>query len=125
MERSVPLAARLIGLVHILGSIGWFLFGGFIVVAGLVGDIDTGGFIQLDRTMVVLIGVALMAFAAPWLACGIGLCTGRAWARPLGIVLALASAGLHLSAGNVVWVVIHGLVGGYLALNQDVARAFK
>jgi hypothetical protein len=125
MERSVPVAARLIGIVHILGSLGWFLTGAFVAFMGLVGRIESSSFIQLDRSVVVLVGVLFMAFAAPWLICGVGLCTGRPWARPLGIVLALVSCGLALTGGNVIWVLVHGAVGAYLALNQDVARAFR
>ena len=72
-------------MAGLLGGIGAFALGSLIF--GLSG---------------ALFGIAWLALAGLWLACGIGFWQMKPWAWPLGVVLA---------AAMVIWAIL-GLIGG-------------
>ena len=132
MSGSVPVGVKVISILYIIGAVisviaGVSLFFGSSALAGLLGTFGSvlGG--ALFVVGIILVGVGVLGFFI-----GRGLWKGKNWARITAIVLALigfvltliAVIGGSLVVGNVISLVVDGVIAGYLLFSKSVKQAF-
>jgi hypothetical protein len=129
---NVPVGVKVISVLYyifaalaVISGIAMF-FG-----AGLVGSIP-GLPVAMGTGIFVLIGIVMLALAVLAFFIARGLWVAQKWARIVAIILAiigLISSIMGLFTGviaaNIVWIIIHALIGGYLLFSSQVKAVFK
>tara|TARA_Y100000310_G_C20257429_1_gene612020 strand:- start:191 stop:592 length:402 start_codon:yes stop_codon:yes gene_type:complete len=133
MAKQVPMGVKVISILYYIGT-------AFLLVFGLLAIFGAGFITSLLPTMVdftigpglfVFVGLVLVAFAVLSYFIARGLWHGKNWARIIVIVFAafgLLNAFTTLSqglAGGISSIVINLLIGGYLAFDKNVRKAFR
>lgn len=76
------------------------------------------------------IGFLFLDFGILYIFIGRGLWKGQNWARIISIVLAILGIVWSLSSiaaapgSSLFWIIVYGVIGGYLWFNKDVKKAF-
>lgn len=127
-QRDLELHVPLIGWLFVIGHALFLLIGVFIFV--LLASI--GAVTHDPQAMTILsvvgtaVGLLLALLALPGMLAGYGLITHRAWARVLGLVVAILSL-LNIPVGTLIgayaiWVLMQDAANDYFALLPPVQR---
>jgi len=135
-KKDVPVGAKVISVLYIVVAI-LVLIGGIML---LVGAGNAASFESLNpiaglftTELVALIGTIIIILALVMLFTGISLWKGKNWARIVVIIISVISIigaimgmlkGVKVSS-EIIRLVINLVIGGYLAFNKSVKKAFS
>jgi hypothetical protein len=134
VNKKVPVGVQVISVLYYIAA-ALSLIAGIAFIAGanyiitLIPELTTAG---IGAELFIALGIILIIMSVLVLFIGIGLWKLKPWARIvaviisiLGIVLAIYSMIKGFMWGDIVKLVIHGLIVWYLIYNKESVRAFK
>ena len=132
---SVPTLVKVISVLYYIGAalsiiMALVMFFGAGAIDSIPGMDAMGGLTGIFSGLMIVLGVIMIGFAVLAFFIARGLWKGRNWARIVAIILAILgvlSAIISLVQGswsNIIGLIIHGAIGGYLLFSKDVKAAF-
>ncbi|MEK6833710.1 MAG: hypothetical protein AABY32_06715 [Nanoarchaeota archaeon] len=134
---KIPVGVQIISVLYYISAVLSVIFGLLLIIganalvsflvssAPELASIITGG--VLIGIGIIFIGIGVLGFFV-----GRGLWKLKAWARIfaiifaiLGVAAAIYSMIKNFGVGDIIKVVVHGVIGCYLILNKEAIGAFK
>ena len=138
--RDVPTGVQIISVLTYISAVVLILLALlFFIGAGLSDEVLKLGGEELSSInsgllagIAAFIGVLFFIIGVLLLFVGRGLWKRRAWARIVAIILAIFGVLNYLLVlfqgailGGIFWLIVYGVIGGYLLFNKDVQAAFR
>jgi hypothetical protein len=137
-SKSAPVWVKVISILYYIGAAFAIIAGLLLIIGGaalgaLFGTMPGIGVLgALGSALFIILGIVFLAVGVLVIFVGINLWKCKKWARiaaivleAIGIVFAIIGLiSLTSIAWNIVWLIIHLAIGGYLLLGKDVKQAF-
>lgn len=128
---TIPLGVKIISILYYIGAVAALISGVMILFRS--GTIITQVPLLAPLAgLLVIAGIIMIALAVLSFFIGKGLWKAQNWARIVAIIIAvigLLSAIMAMVqssvAGNIVTLIIHLIIGGYLLFSKSVKKTFK
>lgn len=123
----VPTGAKVISVLYYIGAVLGIILGLlFLLGAGALESIaeQIPLLAVLGAGLFVLGGIILIALGILGFFIGRGLWKGRNWVRVVAIILACLGFITAIFSFDILGIIIHGIIGGYLLFSTRVKKAF-
>jgi hypothetical protein len=129
--KEMPTGVKIISILDYIGAGLGIIFGLILIFGGRMGAfpfLSSRSGVWKIILGIIVIGIGVLAYFTAK-----GLWHGKAWARILAIVIAACGAVIAIASlifmgrapgQNVVSLIFHGIIGGYLLFNKKVKAAF-
>jgi uncharacterized membrane protein (DUF2068 family) len=132
---SVPTGVKVISVLYYIGAalsviLAILAFVASAFIGTLLEAAGIPGMAALGAGVAIFVGVLMLAIAVLGFFVGRGLWNARNWARIVAIILAVIGFILAVISlvqgqfGNIVSLVVNGVIGGYLWFSSSVKSAF-
>lgn len=127
-KKEAPLGIKIISILYYIGAV-FAVISGIIVIAG--GSFLSNLFGIVLTSLSILIAIFAFGFAVLGFFIGKGLWKGQSWARIVAIIFAilgviggLSSITVNIIQGTI-YLIVDGLIGGYLLFAKEAKAHFK